>query len=380
MTKVRLGIIGMGGMGTDHFNQIKKIENIEVTALCDLDEKRIAFFDGKKFSDYHKLIISGVVDAVCIATPHYVHTPAAIDALQNGLHVLVEKPIAVHVNDAKKMIAAHTDKKLKFAAMFNQRTNPIFQKIKQLVSTGELGEMRRINWIATDWFRSYAYYASGGWRATWKGEGGGVLLNQCPHNLDLLQWITGLPKKVTAFIGLGKYHDIEVEDEVNAFLEYENGATGVFITTAGEAPGTNRFEIAGERGKLVLEKGKLHFTRNEVETTQFSKTTSQRFGVPPVWEIDIPVSGPGEQHTGIHKNFRDAILNDAPLVAPAEEGIRSLELGNAMLLSGLQKKTMELPLDGEALYCHLKNLIETSRFVKQKTVEAQDDLGASFKH
>ena len=231
---VRMGIIGVGGMGRYHASLIRENElpRCRLTAVSDTDSRALEKWDGvKTFADSRELIRSGEVDAVLIATPHYAHTTIGIDALEQGLHVLVEKPISAHKNDCEKLIAAHTDKRLVFAAMFNQRTDPHYNRIKKLIDDGELGALQRVNWIITEWFRTEAYYASDKWRATWKGEGGGVLLNQCPHNLDVWQWICGVPKRVRAFCAFGKYHDIEVEDDVTAYVEYENGATGHFITT-----------------------------------------------------------------------------------------------------------------------------------------------------
>ena len=296
MDKVRLGIIGLGNMGSAHVKHILDglIPNCVLGAVCDIDEAKLKkYADQKCYADSAAMIRSGDVDAVLIATPHYFHTTIGIDALENGIHVLTEKPISVHKADCERLIAAHNaHPELVFAAMFNQRTDPHYLKIRQLVETGELGELRRTNWIITDWFRTEAYYRSGGWRATWAGEGGGVLLNQCPHNLDLFQWICGMPSAITAIGAVGKHHDIEVEDEVTALLEYPNGATGVFVTTTSEAPGTNRLEIVGTRGKLVCEGGKLIFTRNEIPMDRVSAETSSSFGNPETWTTDVPLSKP----------------------------------------------------------------------------------------
>jgi predicted dehydrogenase len=293
---------------------------------------------------------------VIIATPHYSHPQVAIEALPHGIHVLVDKPLAVHVADGRRMLAAHHDKTLRFGVMFQERSRSLYVTIKAMIQGDVLGEIRRVHWIVTDWFRSQAYYQSSSWRATWKGEGGGLLINQCPHNLDLLQWFVGLPVRVTAHITLGKYHPIEVEDEVHAFLEYANGATGVFIASTGEAPGTNRLEIVGEKGKLVLEQGKLTFFENAIETSVFSRTTQDLFARPPYQERAIPVTGEGEGHAGVLKNFRDAILDGVPLLAPAEEAPASLELGNAMLLSGLLHRPVDMPLDAECMERELLRL------------------------
>ena len=365
MNELRLGVIGLGNMGAVHVRTIQqgKVPGLVVTAVSDSNPKLLPDDPAlAAFTDAGALIRSGKVDAVLIATPHYAHTSIGVDALEQGLHVLVEKPISVHKADCERLLAAHAGReKQVFAAMFNQRTDPFYQKIRSLVQGGELGELRRVNWIITNWFRSEAYYASGGWRATWAGEGGGVLLNQCPHNLDLMQWLFGMPQSVRAFCRFGRYHDIEVEDDVTAYLEYPNGASGLFITTTGEAPGTNRLEVTGERGRLVYENDRLTFTRNEVETTTFSRTTKESFAAPPVWEINIPVNGHGEQHLGILKNFTQAALDGAPLLSPAAEGIRSVELANAMLLSTFTNETVALPMDAEAYAGWLRKLAAESR-------------------
>lgn len=386
--KVRLGIIGVGGMGSYHAREVLegKVRRCELAAVCDIVPDRMAAYPEsvRKFTDSRELIRSGAVDAVLIATPHYSHTTIGIDALNHGIHVLEEKPISAHKADAERLIAAHKDKKIVFAAMFNQRTDPHYIRIRRMVTEGHLGEITRVSWIITCWFRTEAYYASGSWRATWAGEGGGVLLNQCPHNLDLLQWICGMPRRVRGFCGLGKRHNIEVEDEVTAYLEYDNGATGVFVTTTGEAPGTNRLEIVGENGKLVYEDDRITFVRNEIPMTRFSRTSKSGFATPDVWKIEIPVSGHGGQHLEIKQNFVDAILDGVQLIAPAEEGIKSLELANAMLYSSLMNRTIELPLDSAAYERKLRSLIKESDRMgpRRKAAAASgggEDLTKSFR-
>jgi predicted dehydrogenase len=356
MQKIRLGLVGLGIMGRRYYAMLRALAGVEVTALCVRHLDTIDDLPGAKFADYRMLFASGQIDAVIIATPHYSHPQVAIEALRHGIHVLVDKPLAVHVADGRRMLAAHRDKALRFGVMFQERSRPLYVTIKAMIQGGALGDIRRVHWIVTDWFRSQAYYQSSSWRATWKGEGGGLLINQCPHNLDLLQWFVGLPGRVTAHLGLGKYHPIEVEDEVNAFLEYPNGATGVFSASTGEAPGTNRLEIAGEKGKLVLEQGKLTLFENAMETSVFSRTTQDLFACPPYQVRDIAVDGEGEGHAGVLKDFRDAILDGVPLLAPAEEALASLELGNAMLLSGLLHRPVDIPLDAQCMERELLRL------------------------
>jgi predicted dehydrogenase len=362
---VRIGVIGMGNMGRAHANLLRDgiVPGACLAAVCTPRESSLADYpDAARFTDSAALIRSGTVDAVLIATPHFSHTQIGIEALEHGLHVLVEKPIGVHKNDCEKLIAAHQGRESQvFAAVFNQRTDPAYQKIRTLIHSGELGEVRRINWIITNWFRTDAYYSSSPWRATWPGEGGGVLLNQCPHNLDLLQWIFGMPETLRAFCRFGRYHDIEVEDDVTAYMEFRNGTSGVFITTTGEAPGTNRLEITTERGKLIHENERLVFLRNEMETTAFSKTAAGGFDAPKHEEIVTPLPDRGTQHLGILQNFADAILHGAALLAPASEGIHSVELANAMLLSTFTDQTITLPLDGDAYELQLDELIRNSK-------------------
>jgi predicted dehydrogenase len=382
MKKVRIGIVGMGNMGKFHAQYITsgKVPRAELTAVSDSFPANLEAWKGKvaTFETSEAMIRSGQVDAIIIATPHYLHTSIGIDALKNGLHVLVEKPISVHKADCERLIAAHSDKKLVFAAMFQMRTDAKYKKLKKIISDGELGEIVRTSWIVTDWYRTEAYYASGGWRATWKGEGGGVLLNQCPHNLDMFCWLAGRPSRVRGFAQLGRYHNIEVDDNVTAYLEYANGATGVFITSTGEAPGTNRLEIVGERGKLLLENSKITFTRNEMSMLQFSKTSSAGFAKPEVWNIDVPADASGAQHHEITVNFVEAILDGVKLIAPAEEGLWSVELANTILYSSLTNQTVELPLDGAAYEKKLQQLIAESRFEKKVVQTAGEDFAKSF--
>jgi predicted dehydrogenase len=382
MNQLRVGIIGVGNMGSHHAKTLQegKIKGAVLAGVADADPKRLEpWTDVKQFHPREDILKSGAVDAVLVATPHYDHTTLGIAALQAGLHLLVEKPISVHKADAERLLAAYKKTRgLVFSAMFNQRTDPHYTRVRQLIQDGELGTIRRTNWIITNWFRSQAYYNSGGWRATWRGEGGGVLLNQCPHNLDLFQWLCGMPATVRAHCYFGKHHKIEVEDEVTAFLEYPNGATGLFITSTGEAPGTNRLEITGDRGKVVIEDGKVTFTRNEVPANEFLKTTKESFARPGTWDIDIPASGNGGQHTEILQNFVDAILTGKPLIAPAVEGIRSVELANAMLLSAWLDKAIKLPLDGKLYERELNKRIATSKYRKPVIAAAGADMGKSF--
>jgi predicted dehydrogenase len=385
MEKVKLGFVGVGNMGSAHLVHAASNPRIEIQAVCDIDKSvadaKAAQFNSTAYYDGCEMFQKAGIDAVVIATPHYDHTPLAIAALKAGIHVLCEKPIAVHKADAEKMLEEYSKHpELKFSAMFNQRTRGIFRKVKDLIENGELGKIIRVNWIITDWFRSQTYYNSGGWRATWQGEGGGVLLNQCPHQLDLFQWFFGIPTKVRAHGSLGKYHNIEVEDEITAYCEFPGGATGVFIASTAEAPGTNRLEITADNGRLIVENGKIEFKRTEIPITKYLKETPERFKIPDCWNISIPYSElPGQEHQRILNNFVDAILDNVLLIAPAVEGINSVELGNAMLFSALNDVTVEMPLDSQAYKKMLEKLIADSTFKKAETKAIEDkDFMNSF--
>jgi predicted dehydrogenase len=385
MEKVRYGIIGLGNMGTSHAKSLlKDVPGAQLTAICDTNPERIRWAeanlpgDVQLFGDVDRFFASKAMDAVLIATPHYDHPIQAIQAFQEGYHVLVEKPAGVHTKGVREMNEAASKSDKLFGIMYNQRTNPLYQKLRELIQSGELGEIRRTNWIITSWYRSQSYYNSGGWRATWEGEGGGVLLNQDPHQLDLWQWAVGMmPVRVRAFCQFGKYRNIEVEDDVTAYVEYANGATGLFVTTVGEAPGTNRFEISGDNGKIVIEDDQLTFWRLRVPEPEFNATWTKGFGRPECWKIEIPVGkGGGEQHVGILKNFTNAILKGEALLAPGEEGIHGLTLSNAMHLSSWTDDWVELPLDEELYYEKLQEQIRNSTFKKEIGTAVLDIAGS----
>ena len=314
-----------------------------------------------RFETGEALIASGKVDAIIIATPHYFHPTFAIKGFEAGLHVMSEKPAGVYTRQVRQMNEAAEKSGKVFGVMFNQRARLQHQKLKDLVASGEVGEIKRTIYIITSWFRAQSYYDSGGWRATWAGEGGGVLANQCPHNLDLWQWICGMPCRMRAFMGFGKYHDIEVEDDVTAYVEYENGATGVFLTSTGEAPGTNRLEISADRGKVVLEDGKITFWRAIEPVSKFLKEYPGGFGQPEIWKCDIPSRSGGGEHKGVTQDWINAIQKNTPLLAPGVEGIHGVQLSNAMFLSAWTDDWVDIPVDEDLFYDELQKRVKTSK-------------------
>ena len=375
MKKVRIGIIGVGNMGSGHAGNLTNglVPNAELTALCDIAEARRTelkkqYPEIPVFADAEEMMKSGLVDAVTIAVPHYDHPPLAILAFSYGLHVLTEKPAGVYTKQVLEMNQAAEKSGKVFGIMYNQRTNPVYQKIRQLIQEGALGQIKRVSWIVTDWYRSQAYHDSCTWRSTWKTEGGGTLINQNPHQLDLWQWMFGMPDRIMSHVSFGKYYDIEVEDDVTAFMEYKNGMTGVYITSTGEAPGENRLEISCDRGLLIVEKGKITFRRNTVSEREFNKNNTAPFGVPECWDCTIPVdSHGGEQHVGILKNFCSAILDGTPLLAPGYEGIRGLTISNAIHYSAWTGGWADVQnFPAEKFYQLLQDKIKHSTVVKKE--------------
>ena len=376
MTKVRLGIIGVGNMGSGHAANILagKCPEIELTAVADRREARRQWAkdtlpEGTAiFEEGSDLIQSGLCDAVHICTPHYQHPTLAMEAFAAGLHVMCEKPAGVYTKAVREMNEAAEKSGKVFAMMFNQRTNCVYRKMHEMVHSGQLGELKRVNWIITDWYRTQIYYDSGDWRATWEGEGGGVLLNQCPHQLDLLQWICGLPKTVQAFCQEGKWHDIEVEDDVTAYLQFANGATGVFVTTTGDAPGTNRFEVTGTLGKLVCENDKLTFWKLAQDEREFCSTATEGFAQPQCQQVEVETDGENLQHVGVLNAFAGKILHGTPLVAEGTEGLGGLTLSNAMHLSSWLGRAVDIPFDEELFLSELNKRRATSRKKESKDI------------
>lgn len=376
MKKVRLGIIGVGNMGSGHAANILagKCPEIELTAVADRREARRQWAkdtlpEGTAiFEEGSDLIQSGLCDAVHICTPHYQHPTLAMEAFAAGLHVMCEKPAGVYTKAVREMNEAAEKSGKVFAMMFNQRTNCVYRKMHEMVHSGQLGELKRVNWIITDWYRTQIYYDSGDWRATWDGEGGGVLLNQCPHQLDLLQWICGLPKTVQAFCQEGKWHDIEVEDDVTAYLQFANGATGVFVTTTGDAPGTNRFEVTGTLGKLVCENDKLTFWKLAQDEREFCRTATEGFAQPQCQQVEVETDGENLQHVGVLNAFAGKILHGTPLVAEGTEGLGGLTLSNAMHLSSWLGRAVDIPFDEELFLSELNKRRATSRKKESKDI------------
>lgn len=384
MNKVRLGIIGFGNIGTSHAKNVtdNKVPKVELTAICDIASARIKAAnvickDVATFNNATDLFKSGLVDAVLVAVPHYSHPRIVIEAFSYGLNVITEKPAGVYTKQVLEMNEAAKKSGKLFGIMYNQRTNPIYQKVHQLIRSGELGNIKRVNWCVTEWYRPQSYHDSCTWRSTWKDEGGGALINQNPHQLDLWQWMFGMPDKIMSHCSFGKYYDIEVEDDVTAFMQYNSGMTGVYITSTGETPGTNRLEVSCDMGKLVVENNKLVFYRNVISEREFNKNFEGVFANPEYWICDIPAKGPGEQHIGILKDFAKVLIKgEGELLAPGIEGIKGLTISNAIHYSawtGGWADVNNFPHD--EFYEMLQDKIAKSTVVKKEIQITNDKSG-----
>ncbi|MFD2654681.1 Gfo/Idh/MocA family protein [Gracilibacillus thailandensis] len=377
MAKVRLGIIGLGQQGGAYGNMIKegRISNIEIGAICDNDpeKKKRADqeFPGVPFyQDYIEMLNSGNVDAIVTCVPHYLHPEMGIEALERDIHALLEKPAGVYTKQVKEINQfAKTKPDVTYAIMFNQRTNPLYQKVKEIIDNREIGNIRRTNWIITTWWRPQGYYDAGSWRATWDGEGGGVLVNQAPHQIDLLQWICGMPEKVYTKAQYGYQRNIPVEDDVTTILDYGNGATGVFITCTHDVMGTDRLEIHGDRGKIIVDDSKkvtikrLNKPEKEMSDTMSMQEVSKLFqgeGPGAIYQEEVLNfdSVWGGQHIAVLENFAANILDGTPLIAPGSDGIHGVELANAMHLSSWLNKEITLPIDENQYLEELNKLRE----------------------
>ncbi len=375
MKKLRIGIIGIGNMGSAHavclYNG--KINNAELTAICDIDEDRLNAFT-KEFSgitvycDYKEMIASGNIDAVIIATPHKIHTEIAIFAFKNGIDVLSEKPADILYSKVNEACDIASEFKRKYAVMFNQRNNPIYKKIKQMLDSNELGNIKRVNITVTNWYRTQSYYNSSGWRGNWLGEGGGILINQAPHNIDIINMLFGLPSRITAKCVVGKYHNIEVEDDALLILEYDKFNV-VFSTSTGEFPGTNRIEIACDNGKLIVENGKIVFYKLKISEPDFCKNSGEEFAKIPFDIITVEPEEIDTGHAGILQNFVNSILFGEELTATGLDGLNEIMVTNAAYLSSWTEKAVKLPLKSKKFEKLLKSKMKSSSYLENNATK-----------
>ena len=380
---IKVGVIGIGNQGSYYAKTMTSSKYLELTAVADINPERLKWAEetvphAARFDDAIAMLDSGLVEACIIVTPHYDHPKYAIECMKRGIHVLVDKPAGVYTKQVKEMIAvADAHPELKLGVMFCLRTIGVYKKLHELMHSGEYGEMRRMNWLITTWYRSQAYYNSGSWRATWAGEGGAVLMNQCPHQLDLLQWICGMPVKVHAHAHFGKWHDIETEDDVSAYFEFENGATGVFVTSTGDARGTNRLEIQMDKGRFIVENDVLTVETYETSEPEFNKANTDPVATIKHTTEEFTGGAPDLFHFLVLDAWAEDILGIGKPIADGREGLNSTELTNAMLLSAFTNSEVSLPIDDELYYTELMKRVSTSK--KKETVASfVSDMTSTF--
>ena len=380
MSAVRVGIIGLGNIGQQHAKLLSggAIEGAALNAVCGRGGDLGAPFGVLCFPDHQALIHSGLVDAVLIATPTQSHPEIGRAALKEGLHVLMEKPLAMSIGEAQGLVSAAPEQS-RFAVMLNQRFHPAYARIKTLLDEGRLGPLQRFAWTMTSWYRPDVYYKVSKWRGTWPGEGGGLLINQCIHNLDVLQWLVGMPSEVFAVAGFGKYHEIDVEDEVTATLRFASGLTGAVTASSGEAPGINQLDLVGDLGTLRFDGERIRLYASAQSVADHCANTLDMFGMPEFTEHPIQQAEPVDQHAAVLQNFVHAIARGEPLATPAAAGLPSIELANAMLLSAWRGQAVALPLDAAAYELALQRKIAAASLRQPAAIEANIDMAKSYR-
>jgi predicted dehydrogenase len=350
MQPLRIGLVGLGTMGRGHLSKETALPEVQIVGVADVDPAAVQSasqtYGLPGYSSYQELIENGNCEAILIATPHPFHAPIAQYAARHGLHILSEKPIAVTVAEADAMLDAAKKAGVLLGVMFQTRTEPWFKATHDLLASGVIGPIYRSVIVASHWYRTQAYYDSGSWRGTWTGEGGGVLMNQSPHSLDMFIWLGGKPTRVLARTST-RFHRIEVEDTAEALIDYGGDHTGYLYTSTAEWPGDDRYEFSGERGKLVVNGRSVRLYR-ATERVQDTIDHLAVWGKPTgAWE-EIPVEGEPPGHAAVVVQFARAVRLGEPLVATGEDGVNSLELGNAIMLSGDLNQAVDLPLNRNA--------------------------------
>jgi predicted dehydrogenase len=368
----RFAVVGVGANVFNMHAPALQSSAFEIAAVCDVNlaaaERQAERFGCPYFADHREMLAAIRPDAVAVLTPHPFHAAIAIDCLNAGAHVLVEKPIAVQVAEADRMIAAAEQAGRLLAVNLQHRTRGEIRTAKKLIESGRLGQIQRVEMVAI-WTRTAAYYAQAGWRGTWQGEGGGVLMNQSPHSLDLVCHLVGQPSRVVAW-NRTMFHHIETEDTSLAMLEWSTdgaaasdsaakraaGALGTLLVSTAQVGEPERLEIAGTRGVLQLSRGGLRLFEADTDLRTFLAENPAPFARPELVPQDVPLESGSGDHAAIYANFLDAITNGAPLVADGAQGRMSLELANALIYSSATSTQVPLPLDRAAYADRLDRL------------------------
>lgn len=347
---MRFAVIGVGAGVFSMHKPALQASGVEVVGVSDVNvdaaRSRAEEIGCPYFRDHRDLLNRTRPDAVAVLAPHPLHAPLAIDCLDAGAHVLVEKPIAVDVAGADRMIEAAQRNKRLLAVNLQHRTRSEVRTAKKLIGDGRLGDVQRVQLTAI-WTRPAFYYRMGGWRGTWRGEGGGILMNQSPHNLDVICHLAGQPRRVMAW-NRNLFHQIEAEDTSVAMLEWANGAVGTLLVSTAQIGEAERMEFGGTHGVLLLARGGLEFVESGQDVRAFLAESQNPFGKPELEARDITLEAGTGDHAAIYANFVDAVTNGTPLVAEGTEARMSLELANALIYSSMTGQPVDLPLDRAA--------------------------------
>jgi len=344
---IRFGVIGLGVMGQEHARVIRANPLLNLAAATDAQaatgRKVAADLGCKWFDSAEEMIRSDAVDAVVIATPHWLHADLAVSALQAGLHVLCEKPLSVTVEQSDRVLAAAAESRGMFVVVHQKRFEPAYLFAKQMLDSGELGSLYRCSMIESAW-RSESYYRSSPWRGTWRGEGGGVLLNQAPHILDRYAWLCGMPETINARCDT-TLHNIEVEDTASAILYHANGAHGYIHISTIEAPAISRMVLCCDRGRITVENGKVQVTKLRDSIRERTANDTQSMGALESETRTINLPTDGDVLGVFYDDFVAAAHGTGQLTCPGDEGRNAVELANAMLLRSAKGAAVSLPLD-----------------------------------
>lgn len=357
MKQVRAALVGFGGMGSKYAAMIRdgQIDGMVLTGVCCRNARgqqilreeypAAAIYENVEDTLAH----ADDFDAVIIVTPHTSHVEIARQMVAAGKHVLLDKPAGVYARQVRELKEQADRAGVAFGMIFNNRVNPAFMKARELLQSGAVGTPVRAVWVCNTWFRTQAYHKSAPWRSSWNGECGGLLINQSQHYLDLWLWLLGMPDAVYADLSFGRYAPITVDDAVDMQLLYNNGLHGTFISSTGEAPGTNRLEIWGEKGRLCVEctdfGGRVILDENEISTTRFAEENTDIYAQLPHHTREFPVQENPELYQTVLRGFCDHLRKGAPMIADGTDGLRAVELTNAAYVSGWMERKVRLPLD-----------------------------------
>lgn len=354
---VRIALIGFGSMGKNYARMLYAglVPELKLSGVCCRNGAGQALlreeFPGVRIYENVEQMQrhEEEFDAVLIVTPHATHVELGFAMAKLGKHFLMDKPAGVYASRVQELVEFCRERGVSFGMMFNNRMLPAFRIAQDYIRSGKLGRLHRAVWVCNSWYRSPVYHRSAPWRSSWQGEGGGLLINQNQHYLDIWQWLFGMPEKLYAAMEFGRYNDFAVDDAVDIQFVHSGGFHGTMVSATGEAPGVNRLEIWGEKGCLTVQDGaRVFWDENALSTVEFGKVNEVPFGTPPHTRVEIPVEKAENPYLLAFGNFAGHLLRGEPLFADGMDGLRTVQLTNAAYLSGWQEKRVSVPVDAEA--------------------------------